>query len=342
MDALQATLLKPGPGPRQRWLRRVLCAVVLAAAGMAGSRLVRITLGGNLHTVLECRVYRAGQLSGPELESTISNYGIRTVVNLRGIGFGMDWYRDESRAVHRSGVSLEDVNLSAGRLPSVTEVRRLVRVLDRCEYPILVHCKHGSDRTGLTSALILLLYTDTELSAARRQLGLQYGHVPLGRTAFMGRFFDLYECWLATQGLPHRCDYFRRWLEREYSPGPALAELHLLEFPSFPPRGKPWTVSVRATNRSAQTWQFRPGTTAGVHCGYLICDAEGRRLLRDRAGRFRAEVPPGDSIDLTLLLPAIHQPGTYYLMVDMLDEQQQSYFYQHGSEPLLWEFVVDP
>lgn len=318
----------------------LLAGLLLGLALSLAWPVLHITVGNNFHELLPGRIYRCAQLSERELASTISQHGIRTIINLRGWQPGGDWYLAESRAAHAGNVSLEDIGLSAGRLPPVSEVRRLVRVLDRSEPPILFHCKQGIDRTGLVSALVLLLYTDTDVATARKQLSLSYGHVSLGRTERMREFFDLYEAWLRGQGGIHTPALFRRWLEADYSAGPGLARLELIEAPSRPPVGQPWSVRVRAHNVSDQTWQLRPGRTAGIHCGYLLTDAVGKALYRDKAGLFLAEVPPGRSIELTLALPRVAQPGTYYLMVDMLHEQQQSYFYQSGSLPLVQEFVL--
>jgi len=52
-----------------------------------------------------------------------------------------------------------------------------------------------------------------------------------------------------------------------------------------------------------------------------------------------ALVAPGQSIDLTVAIPAVHVPGRYRLWVDMVDEQQ-GWFYQMGSEPLEIELTA--
>src|SRR5262249_42670756 len=154
------------------------CVVGLLAA--VGVQIAYISLWQNFHAVVPGRFYRCAYPSEADLEEAIRRHGIRTVINLRGICFGADFYMDECRATHHLNVSQEDVGLSAGRLPPVCELRLLVRALDHSECPILIHCRQGIDRTGLVSALILLLYTDADVSSARGQLGLPYGHVPLG------------------------------------------------------------------------------------------------------------------------------------------------------------------
>src|SRR5206468_266546 len=86
----------------------------------------RVLIGSNFHTVLPGRVYRCAQLSGDGLEQLVTAHGIRTVVNLRGSCAPFPWYLDEARATHRSNVGQEDVCFSAGRLPSMHELRRLI------------------------------------------------------------------------------------------------------------------------------------------------------------------------------------------------------------------------
>jgi hypothetical protein len=310
----------------------VLC---LAATGEA----VRVLLGRNLHAVIPGRVYRSAQLSGDTLEKIVGTYGIRTVVNLRGPCDPLPWYLEESRATHRLGVAQEDISLSAGRLPSVHEMRRLLEVLDRTEYPILLHCFRGADRTGLASAVVLLLHTETGWTRARSQLGLRYGHLPLGRPTYLDRFFDLYTEWLPQQGSDHTPALFRRWIEQDYCPGECRCSLEPLDIPDCVPCGKAAVLRVRVRNTSIKTWRLRPGANAGIHVGLLLWDPEGNPAVHDRAGLFDAGVSPGQTIDFTLVLPAVYRPGRYRMMVDMVDEQQ-CWFYQTGSEPLERELEI--
>jgi hypothetical protein len=298
-----------------------------------------VFLGRNFHVVVPGRVYRCSQQSGTDLEDIVHRHGIRTVVNLRGCCAPWPWYLDETRATHRLGVAQEDICFSSARLPSVHELRRLIEVLDRTEYPILLHCRRGADRTGMASAIVLLLQTDTSLDQARRQLSLRFGHLALGRPAYLDRFLDLYAEWLAAQRQPHCRAAFRRWAEQEYCPGECRCRIEPLDVPAVIPRGRPTALRVRVHNTSLKTWRLRPGSNAGIHAAFSLCDDRDRCVAMGRAGLFDAEVAPGQSIDLTLALPAVHTPGTYRLVVDMIDEQQ-CMFFQTGSELLEQEVVV--
>jgi len=325
----------------------------------------------NVHVVIPGAVYRCSQPSGDDLEWLVRKYGICTIVNLRGFRAQQDWYIDECRAANRLGVSVEDISLSAGHLPPVQEVRRLVEILDRSEYPILFHCFRGVDRTGLASVLALLLRTDLPLKKARRALSLRYLHLPWGRTGRLDEFFDLYEEWLQQTGQAHSRAAFRTWLQSVYCGGACSCRLELVapvlvgsraipfgsgELPWLAigagsrsadlvagrlrvPRGEAFALRVRCHNTSIRSWHFSPDLSAGVHTGWALTDAQDRCLAAGVAGRFHAEVRPGSSIELTVALPPLYQPGRYSLQIDMAEEQH-SPFHQIGAEPLDLELEV--
>lgn len=315
------------------WRRGLLCvcagSFALAIAVEAG----RVLLGNNLHAVIPGRVYRCSQQSPEELEQLIRTYGIRTVINLRGCCPTSSWYLDECRVTHALDVAQEDVAFSAGRFPPTHEMRRLVEVIDRTAYPVLIHCRQGADRTGLAAAALLLLQPDLSFAQARRQLSLRFGHIALGRPGNLDRYLDLYAAWLAERGLSHSSSTFRHWLAADSCPGDYRCVIEPLSFPDSVPMSKPFALHIRAHNTGSAAWRFQPETHAGIHASCFLQNAEGRTVHVERAGLFDAEVLPGQSIDLTLAFPPIGPAGSYRLLVDMIDEPH-CIFFQAGSEPL--------
>jgi hypothetical protein len=312
---------------------------VISSLLAAGTEAYRVFLGTNFHVIVPGRVFRSAQLSAPELERRLRANAIRTVVNLRGNCDPCPWYLHESRVTNRLNVCQEDICFSAGHLPSVSEVRRLVEVLDRTEYPILLHCRRGADRTGMTAVIVQLLHTDVSLRQARSQLGLRYGHVALGRPANLDWFLDLYAQWLEKEGLAHSPATFRHWLDNGYCPGECRCAISALEVPTTIVRGQPFAVRARFRNTSIRTWHLRAGSNAGTHGSYVLWDALGNLIASGRSGLFDAEVAPNESIDLTIALPALARAGKYRLQVDMVEEQH-CYFHETGSEPREQEIDV--
>jgi len=331
----------PAGGGRRLWrtLRIVFSGMALGLLLAAGGEVGRVLLGTNFHTVLPGQVYRCAQLSAGDLEPIIRAYNIRTVVNLRGACAPIPWYMEECRLTHRLNVAQEDICFSAGRLPPATELRRLVEVFDRSERPLLLHCRRGADRTGLASAIVLLLKTDVGLDRACRQLGLRYGHVALGRPAYLDRFFTLYRGWLQRQGRAHSPETFREWVQHGYCAGECQCLVEPIDWAGWVPRGRASALRMRVRNVGRKTWHFQPEVNAGFHLRYVLWDALDQQVAAGRAGLFHEDVAPGETIELSLAVPPLKKAGKYRLMVDMADEPH-CWFYQLGSEPLERELEV--
>jgi hypothetical protein len=224
-------------------------------------------------------------------------------------------------------------------LPAPAEIRRLVEILEGTEYPVLIHCRQGVDRTGLVSAAVLLLTTDTPLPVARRQLSLRYGHVAIGPVAAMREFLELYDDWLQTRGRPHSREAFRQWAHDEYCPAHCRGRLELIDPPGPIRVGAPALMRVRAHNTSVRPWRLTSGTETGVHVRYQVYDPDVTFCWSGRAGLFDARVEPGEFLDLTLALPALARPGRYRVQADLHDRNRCT-FSQLGSEPLEIEIQV--
>lgn len=324
---------------RFAWSRLLMLNAVAAICLALLAEIHYVYLGSNFHEVIPGRVFRCAQFTGDELAQMVRMHGIRTVINLRGYCAPQDWYMDEARAAQRLNVSLEDVCMSAGRFPSTHELRHLLSILDHAEYPVLIHCKQGADRTGLVSTLVRLLQTDTTLPQARWQLSPLFGHIALGRPANLDSFLDLYAAWLRGHDREHCGTALRQWLAEDSCPGMYRCRFEMLDFPTYVPPKQPTAFRLRVHNTSVKEWRFQPISHAGVHGCFGLRDLEGNFLHVGRAGMFDAVVAPGESIDLTFALPAL-APGSYRLFIDMIDEAH-CLFHQTGSEPLEMELQVE-
>lgn len=325
----------------RRWLARglVLLAVVILLYEVG-----RVVAGSNRHAVIPGKVYRAAQPSAAQVRDSIAKNGIRTVVNLRGLCDDVDWYRAEATATSGANVSQEDITLSANTLPPPAELRRLVEVLDRSEYPLLIHCRRGADRTGLVSTMVLLLYTDATMSEARRQLLPIYGHFRFGRTAAIDDFFDKYEEWLKHRS--HTPELFRDWVLNRYCPGVARSQLAWIDPPTAAiPALRTHTLRVSAVNTSDTPWELKPGVFAGVHLAWAVYDADGKTIQYERTGLRFETVPPGGKTAFVLPVRAL-KPGRYTVTAELHDATaagiafRTSSFVKLGDGSLVLELEV--
>lgn len=157
----------------------VLCGFMSVALGVAGLYLGILHLGDNLHAVVPGELYRSAQPTPELIVDYRKNYGIKTIINLRGENVGSDWYDAELAQVGRLGIDLVNFRMSAKRDFTEERLTELVEVLRKAEKPILIHCVSGSDRSGLVSALYVAAVAKLGEEAAESQISFRYGHIPL-------------------------------------------------------------------------------------------------------------------------------------------------------------------
>lgn len=134
-------------------------------------------LNGNFHTVIEGELYRSAQPDATDIASWARDYGIRTIINLRGPQENVAWYDEEVAASARLGIRHVDFSMSASRVLDGSEADRLVEIMKSAPKPILVHCKSGADRTGLVSAIYSHEIAGVDEEKAERQLSILFGHI---------------------------------------------------------------------------------------------------------------------------------------------------------------------
>lgn len=154
-------------------MRRLLVLVAMASVmlGATGCRLSK-----NFYTVESGKVYRSAQLTKAEFEASFKKLGIKTVINLRGEKPNDGWYKDEVAVTSQYGVTLVDIGMSAKRLPHREDLLKLIETLQNADYPILIHCKAGADRTGEAVAVYKLLQGQSKAEAMKSQ-SIKFGHI---------------------------------------------------------------------------------------------------------------------------------------------------------------------
>ena len=142
-------------------------------------------------------------MPAPALARTIRDYQIKTVLNLRGSNKDR-WYSAERTATLDAGATQVDIAMSSCIWMSRAQLRTVIETLDTAEYPILIHCQWGAERTGLVSAFAELLRPGGTLDDARAQFSIRYLFVRVNDGKIMAEHLDQYERWLAEQGMDAR------------------------------------------------------------------------------------------------------------------------------------------
>lgn len=92
---------------------------------------------------LSPELYRSGQPGGDGFKA-LEKLGLKSVLNLR------EYHSDADEAEH-TGLRLYRIKLAAGKVTR-EELMDCLLVISRAPKPVLVHCWHGSDRTGIVCA----------------------------------------------------------------------------------------------------------------------------------------------------------------------------------------------
>jgi protein tyrosine/serine phosphatase len=170
------------PAPRAiarlvRCLKIAGISIALSTAAIGGYWGV-LQYEGNLHAVSAGVLYRSAQLSKSETRWAVREYGIKSVLNLRGAHAGQHWYDDEIAAAGEFGLAHFDYPLSSKRFVTAQQIEEILGIVRTAPKPLLIHCKSGADRSGLVAALYRYSETGASAADADRELSLIYGHFP--------------------------------------------------------------------------------------------------------------------------------------------------------------------
>ena len=193
-------------------------------------------------------VYRSDQMDPDMLGLVIRKLGIKTVINLRGPNPGDSWYDHERAATLANGAQQVDMPLSSCEWMSRDQAVNLAETLKNARRPLLIHCFHGSERTGLASAMTRLLTDGQTVGDARKSFSWWYLFTGLGDGVVTLRQFEQYRAWLASHHQEHKPEVFMTWLKTEFKPGNPSREMWPYD---------PYPLLVRSRPASASSFMAR-------------------------------------------------------------------------------------
>ncbi|MEX3014980.1 tyrosine-protein phosphatase [Gymnodinialimonas hymeniacidonis] len=137
--------------------------------------------------------------------------GAASILSLRGLNG--DISKMEAATCARLGLPFEAVSLRALALPDQAQLLKLFDDLRTMPKPLVIHCKSGSDRTGLASVIYLHAFKGVPLPEARKQLGLRFIHNPWGKARIVNRLLDAYATTHDATGIG-----MEDWVRTQYDP----------------------------------------------------------------------------------------------------------------------------
>ena len=166
-------------------------------------------IGGGMH--------RANQPSPKRIEQ-LAAMGIKTILNLRGES-PKGYYLLEKEACEAHGITLIDYRMYSRDVHTVEKILGARDLFDKIEYPCVMHCKSGSDRTGIMGVLYRYYKMGDPIRDAMEQLSFSYLHVKAGKTGMLDHFFQTYLDFIA-----HTPIDFTQWVKKVYDPPAVKAD----------------------------------------------------------------------------------------------------------------------
>lgn len=205
-DFLQGTVVGHAPDSIRKKLGPALCYFEMLVLDYGIVRSVY----ANQHEISP-EAWRSAQPTPAQIGKA-ARAGIKTIVNLRGDqSFGTNWL--EQRACEKYGLTLVNFRLRSRAAPSLEELHAIRALLERIEYPVLLHCKSGADRAGLMSAIYKIVRQGAPVEEAKQQLSLKYGHIRQADTGVLDYFFERYIADNAKAPIG-----FWEWVDSRYDP----------------------------------------------------------------------------------------------------------------------------
>lgn len=125
----------------------------------------------NLHKV-DSLIYRSEQPTKDKMKS-LKSLGVTNVLNLRNA-------RNDKREARYQNINLYRIPINTWTF-SLDELTECLKLIHKINQPILVHCKHGSDRTGCVIAAYRIVFQNWSKKEAIEEFtnggyGFHYKH----------------------------------------------------------------------------------------------------------------------------------------------------------------------
>ncbi len=150
-----------------------LLALVLV---LVGKYVYDMNINHNFETITEGKVYKSGVIPPDEIESYVKKYHIKSIIDLRKPGTKDLVLNPENpgelQAEKNAVAKIKGVNYFSNpseQVPRPQNIATFTQIMDNKDnYPVLIHCYHGTGRAELYSAIYRIEYENFSNEEARQ------------------------------------------------------------------------------------------------------------------------------------------------------------------------------
>lgn len=160
---------------RKNLKKKILIVALLLILVCIGKYVYDIHINHNFETISEGKVYKSGVIPPDELEDYITEYKIKSIIDLRFPGTAdlennpeipRELTAEKEMIAKIPGVNY--FNNGSDQVPSKENLEYFFKIMDNPQnYPVLIHCYHGVGRAEMYSALYRIEYENWSADSAR-------------------------------------------------------------------------------------------------------------------------------------------------------------------------------
>jgi protein tyrosine phosphatase (PTP) superfamily phosphohydrolase (DUF442 family) len=149
--------------------------IIGIALVIIGKYIYDININHNFETITEGKVYKSGVIPPDEIEAYVKKYHIKSIVDLRmpgTIDLVLNPEKPGEIQQEREAVAkIKGLNYFSNpseQVPNENNIAVFTKIMDnKANYPVLIHCYHGTGRAEIYSAIYRIEYENFTNEAAR-------------------------------------------------------------------------------------------------------------------------------------------------------------------------------
>ncbi len=158
-----------------KYKKRIGFIFLLVILVFVGKYIYDMNINHNFETITDGKVYKSAVIPPDELASYVNKYHIKSIVDLRFPGttdlannpeIPFEIIAEKEAIAKMKGVNY--FNNGSDQVPKQENLDRFFKIMDNKDnYPVLIHCYHGTGRAEMYSALYRIEYENFSNESAR-------------------------------------------------------------------------------------------------------------------------------------------------------------------------------
>jgi protein tyrosine/serine phosphatase len=156
--------------------KKIILTVLLIVIVGVGKYVYDMNINHNFETITEGKVYKSGVIPPDEIADYVKKYKIKSIIDLRMPGTNdlvlnpenPGEIKSEKDAVEK----IEGLNYFSNpseQVPNNKNIEIFTKIMDdKANYPVLIHCYHGTGRAEMYSAIYRIEYENWSNEDARK------------------------------------------------------------------------------------------------------------------------------------------------------------------------------